>query len=594
MKLPIMNAFPIFALMALPRGIRYLTAIAMLGTATAETGMRWHWRSQDGPENVRKQIENSMNRAVATWNEWSEYDFSIATVYGSRTPTADASYRGQIRFGRSRGYSTAMHESSHWMGTGTVPQWRMLMQNGRWTGTYANRLIKAYHGPSATMGGDRAHYWPYGANYSREGVNAPRMVGIIGAFRRDMNLPQGDRTIGIAPGTYRLRNRESVMTLTAASAGKDGAFKPGQQETVADASQEWEVARITGTRHFTLRNVASDTHLGAAEKGFTLTQLSGQTPSAAQTWEIQATDSFFFRLVNQATRQALVLSETSDLASQWTFLHTLPQFDPQPGVISQGRPATASSQRRGHHAAQANSGVPGAHWEARDGSFPQWWRVDLGASMPISRVATDWLDEGGRSFNYKIEVSEDDETYTVAADRTENPGRGTTEDAVKATGRYVRITITGGSGGAAGIRECRVHHAGEPLQLLSLNRPVTASGEERGNLGVGANDGDFRVTRWTAPNGKFPAWWQVDLGRPRPVEMAMIDWFGGQDRNYQYRIEGSTDGENFTTLTDRTQNTEPGTTMDALTGEARYVRVTVTGSSGGWAAIHQVGIFGIP
>ncbi|MCB1130768.1 MAG: hypothetical protein KDN05_06530 [Verrucomicrobiae bacterium] len=242
MKSPTMDAFPSFPRIALLLGMRFLTAIAMLGTATAETGMKWHWKSQGGPENVRKQIDYSMNRAVATWNEWSEYDFSIGTVYGAGTPTADASYRGQIRFGRSRNYRTAMHESSHWMGTGTVPQWRSLMQNGRWTGTYANRLIKAHHGPGATMGGDRAHYWPYGANYDREGVNAPRMVGIIGAFRRDMNLPQGDRSIGIAPGTYRLRNRESVMTLTAASAGKDGGFHPGQQESLHanHQTEQWE------------------------------------------------------------------------------------------------------------------------------------------------------------------------------------------------------------------------------------------------------------------------------------------------------------------------------------------------------------------
>ena len=571
--------------------IPLLAAVSMLGTAAAEPGMKWRWNSQGGPEDPRKQIADSMNRAVATWNEWSEYDFTIGTTYGAGTPTADSSYCGQIRFGRSRSFRTAMHESSHWMGTGTVPQWSALMQNGRWTGTYANRLIKAYHGPGAHMGGDRVHYWPYGANFDREGVNAPRMVGIIGAFRRDMNLPQGDRSIGIAPGTYRLRNRETPMIL---AAGKDDASKLLQSETIADASQEWEVARIPGTRHFTLRNVATGLHLGAAENGCQLTPLNGQKPTPSQAWEIQATDSFFFRLINPATRRALVLSETSDMAAQWTFLHKLPQFAPSPGVISQGRPAKASSQRGGTHAGQANNGVPGDHWEARSSTFPQWWRVDLGASMPISRVATDWLDAGGRSFAYKIELSNDDKTYTVAADRTGDPGKGTTEDPVKATARYVRITLTGGSGGAAGIRECRVHHAGEPLQLLSLNRPATASGQERGHLAVDANDGDSEVTRWTAPNGNFPAWWQVDLGRVRPVEMAMIDWLGGTDRVYRYKIEGSSDGKTFTTLADRTGNTQPGTTLDALSGQARYVRVTVTGSSRGWAAIQQVGVFGSP
>src|SRR5690606_6155352 len=101
--------------------------------------------------------------------------------------------------------------------------WSGFYRDGRWTGTYAYNLKAAYDGPGERQSGDGQHFWPYGANQDSEGVDAPRMVGIVGAYRRDMNLAQGDRTIGIASGTYRLRNRETIKLLDSAGATTEGA-----------------------------------------------------------------------------------------------------------------------------------------------------------------------------------------------------------------------------------------------------------------------------------------------------------------------------------------------------------------------------------
>ena len=549
-----------------------------------------------------------MNQTVATWNTWSNYQYSIGVIYSSGTPTADAGYLGQIRFGGSRNYRVAMHESSHWLGTGTVGPWEGFFRFGRWTGTYAYNLHAAYAGPGERMSGDRWHYWPYGANFDSEGVDGPKMVGIIGAFRRDMNLAQGDRTIGIAPGIYRLRHRQTLKMLDSMGATAGGTVK--QNENAVGPSQQWTIARVSGTPHFTLQNVETGLHLDSLAEAVdgaevTLSPLGSGGPLDSQLWEILATDSFFFKIVSKANGKALdTLGLTPDGSAvgqwssgsswnqHWTFVHPLVQFAPEAGVVSQGRPSAASSSEGGNQHWKGNNGVSGDRWTASSGSYPQWWQVDLGSVQPVTKVETDWFAAGGRSYRYRIEVSDDGATFALAADRTQNTASGTTVDLLNVTGRYVRITISGSTTGWAAIHECRVYNEVQPMRLLSQHRPATASSQQAGNLAVNATDVDSLLTRWAPNSGNFPQWWQVDLGSNQPVNKVVIQWFGDGERSYQYRIDGSTEGTRFNTLVDRTQNTTLGATTDLLSGSARYVRVTVTGSSQGWAGFYDVQIYG--
>lgn len=579
------------------------------GTTTAHGQMSWHWISLPDDETIRNQIEASMDQTVTDWNTWADHDYSIPVIYDEDTPTAAAGYRWRIRFGGSRGYTIAMHEASHWLGTGTVSQWEPFLRFGRWTGTYAFNLRAAYDGPGERMGGDKWHYWPYGANFAAEGVNAPKMVGIIGAFRRDMDLADGDRTIGIAPGTYRLRHRQTIKMLD--STGTDSSGDPVRQnENALGTGQQWEIARVPDTPYFTFTNVETGLLLdsmGATDNGAAVgLRPLGRRILDSMLWEIQATDSFFFRIVNKANGKALDnLGRTSDGSGvgqwtpnpswnqHWTFVHPLVQFAPEAGVISQGRRSSASSSDMDHGHWKGNNGVAGDRWTATDGSYPQWWQVDLGSVQPITKVETDWASGGGRSYRYRIEVSDDGENFTVAADRTNNTTSGTTIDSIDANGRFVRVVITGATNGRASIHECRVYNETQPLKLLSQHRPATASSENRGHLAVNATNVDATFTRWAAANGDFPQWWQVDLGSVQEVRKAVIEWTGDGQRSYRYRIEGSDDGVDFATLIDRTDNTNPGVTTDHFSGSARYLRVTVTGTSHGWASFHDAQIYGV-
>jgi beta-galactosidase len=117
--------------------------------------------------------------------------------------------------------------------------------------------------------------------------------------------------------------------------------------------------------------------------------------------------------------------------------------------ISKGKPSGASSFQSGNEVFKANDGDSSTRWAAASGSYPQWWKVDLGAATNIVKVNISWYKGNERAYKYKIEVSKDDKIYEAVVDKTNNSANGNTSDGFTANARYVRITVTGCSQGAA-------------------------------------------------------------------------------------------------------------------------------------------------
>ncbi|HZG74953.1 MAG TPA: family 43 glycosylhydrolase, partial [Paenibacillus sp.] len=91
------------------------------------------------------------------------------------------------------------------------------------------------------------------------------------------------------------------------------------------------------------------------------------------------------------------------------------------------------------------------------------------------------------------------------------------------------------------------------------------------------NDGDY-YTSWVGPQQAWPYSWTVDLGQAYSLSDIQMSWFmhSGSEAYYRYKVEGSLDGTNYTTLLDRTSGyNDYGFTANALAGAARHVRVTV-------------------
>jgi hypothetical protein len=131
-----------------------------------------------------------------------------------------------------------------------------------------------------------------------------------------------------------------------------------------------------------------------------------------------------------------------------------------------------------------------------------------------------------------------------------------------------------------------------PPRHLAIKKKVISDSAEDANPAINAVDGD-PVTRWAAKDGNAH-WIEVDLGREYTLNRVKTQWYKpNNDRYYKYTISIGNRNKNYVTVVDRTNNTQGGIVSDdigSVTG--RYVRVHVTGSSGGFPSIHEIEVYG--
>lgn len=136
-------------------------------------------------------------------------------------------------------------------------------------------------------------------------------------------------------------------------------------------------------------------------------------------------------------------------------------------------------------------------------------------------------------------------------------------------------------------------------KILSQGKPAVSSSNS--DTASKANDGDYQ-TEWVGSGVTWPSSWAVDLGNVYNLSEIQISWFlwKGSEAYYQYTVEGSIDGETYTTLLDKsTGYNDYGFTADNLTGLARFVRVTMVNAklqnnSNNWYTpqLYEVKVYG--
>ncbi|MFC0554809.1 discoidin domain-containing protein [Planotetraspora thailandica] len=128
---------------------------------------------------------------------------------------------------------------------------------------------------------------------------------------------------------------------------------------------------------------------------------------------------------------------------------------------------------------------------------------------------------------------------------------------------------------------------------LALHKPVTVSSYSEPNVPSLAVDGDLS-TRWAQGLGlPDPSWIQVDLGQATSVK-GIVTTFE-LTNGYKYRLEYSLDGTAWSTFDDHTAvaTTERVNTAFAPAPvQARYVRLTVTGSNWNGGSIYELQVYG--
>lgn len=263
--------------------------------------------------------------------------------------------------------------------------------------------------------------------------------------------------------------------------------------------------------------------------------------------------------------------------------------------LALNKTGTASSAIGGNIANYAFDGDINSRWESTQGVDPQWIYVDLGASYTISRVKITWETASGK--DYQIQVTDNPAgTWTAIKTVTGNATLVNDLTGLSGTGRYVRMYGTARTTGwGYSIFQMEVYGSGGggTIVNLALNKASTASSSEAGNTAANANDGNTTGTRWSASSGTYPQWWRVDLGATYGLTTCDIYWLDGATKSYKYKIEVSTDDANYTTIVDKSTNTTAYTkSTDNLNVNARYVRVSISGASAGWASMFDVQVFG--
>ena len=241
-------------------------------------------------------------------------------------------------------------------------------------------------------------------------------------------------------------------------------------------------------------------------------------------------------------------------------------------LLSQGKPATASSaENAGTPASAAVDGDVGTRWSSAFSDL-QWLRVDLGSTATISQVVLRW--EAAYATAYQIQTSADGAAWTTIYSTTTSTG-GVQTLAVSGSGRYVRLYGTArATGYGYSLWEFQVYGttgagACNTSANAALSRPATASSTENaGTPASAAVDGDAG-TRWSsAPSD--PQWIQVDLGTTQTVCQLTLAWETAYATAFQIQV--SPDAVAWTTIYSTATSTGGTQTLTA-TGSGRYLRL---------------------
>ncbi len=240
-------------------------------------------------------------------------------------------------------------------------------------------------------------------------------------------------------------------------------------------------------------------------------------------------------------------------------------------LLSQGKPATASStEAAGTPASAAFDGSTTTRWSSAF-SDPQWIQVDLGSVAALSQAVLNWQNSYATAF--QIQVSTNGSTWTTLYSTTTGAG-GVQTIPLAGTARYVRMYGTARhTAYGYSLWEFQVYgsfiRGGCGASNLVLNRPAVASSVENTTTPASAAvDGD-PSTRWSSAFSD-PQWIQLDLGVAQHICQVVLNWQNSYASAFQLQV--SSNATTWTTIYS-TSTATGGTQTLSVSGTGRYLRV---------------------
>ncbi len=258
-----------------------------------------------------------------------------------------------------------------------------------------------------------------------------------------------------------------------------------------------------------------------------------------------------------------------------------------PSLISQGKPATASSvENGGTPASAAVDGDNGTRWSSLF-TDPQWIQVDLGDTATVSQVVLRWEGAYATAFQIQVSGSASGPWTNIYSTTTGTGGVQTLN--VTGSGRFVRMNGTArASGWGYSLWEFQVfgEFASNPGTCNPANaaqgKPATASSVQGAGFPATAAFDGSTGTRWSSL-ASDPQWIQVDLGSKQTVCGVTLQWEAAYGRAFQIQVADAVSGP-WTNIYSTTSSTG-GTQALSVSGSGRYVRMygTTRGTGYGYS-----------
>ena len=148
-------------------------------------------------------------------------------------------------------------------------------------------------------------------------------------------------------------------------------------------------------------------------------------------------------------------------------------------VNVQSASVTASSSIANHTPELAINGIESTsdYWGTNTTvQLPQWLKIDLRSPVSFNKIRTHFYDVDDRTYTYRIEASQDDQSWTTIVPL--KIGKGLVTDTFpQITSRYVRVTITSNTA-----------NTGAQLEEVKIYNEVTTSLSQPEKIGVAGSD----------------------------------------------------------------------------------------------------------
>ena len=225
----------------------------------------------------------------------------------------------------------------------------------------------------------------------------------------------------------------------------------------------------------------------------------------------------------------------------------------------------------------------------------EWVQVDLTTPTLFNRILLDaGSDVDGWPAEYEVLVSDDGSTWRSVARADGTPPDDVTSEITTTrfapqVARYVRVEQHGARTTPWAVAELNLFS--DPVLHNGASSATATSTEPWGSPAQGI-DGDI-TTRWSSGLAQAPGQaFTIDFGQVHGVNKILFDSGASSPNDYpaSYEIATSTDGNNWTKVASG-YGTNRITTADFwTTSQARFVRITQTGTKANWWSISEVAI----